>query len=166
MLLNWLKIFVYHFKNSKAFSLLTIIGLALGISGVIFAVLYWDDEHSYDAWNPNKDNYHQVVFDMGFGDVWSTTPAPLASVLKSKTSEIEDYTFVYNWYEEELAETAGKKHIISKITSADSTFFRFMPFEFISGNPKTALKEKNSIALSENTAKQLFGESDPVGEFV
>lgn len=146
--------------------MLTIIGLALGVSGVILAVLYWNDEHSYDAWNPNKDTYHQVIFDMGFDDVWSSSPAPLAPVLQSKASEIEDYTFVHHWYQEQLAETEGKKHIISKITSADSTFFRFMPFEFIFGNPKTALKEKNSIVLSDNTAKQLFGEETPVGELV
>jgi putative ABC transport system permease protein len=166
MLQNWFKTFVYHFKNSKAFSLLTIIGLALGISGVIFAVLYWDDEHSYDAWNPNKDRYHQVIFDMSDGDVWATAPAPLAPLLKSKLSEIEDYTYTTNWYSSGTAENEDKKVYSNKVLTVDSTFFRFMPFEFISGNSKTALKQKNSIVLSVKTAKTLFGDTDPVGSFV
>src|SRR5690554_581001 len=119
MLLNWLKIFVYHFKNSKAFSLLTIIGLALGISGVIFAVLYWDDEHSYDAWNPNKDNIYQVSYDMGDGDVWATSTAPVAPLAKMKIPEIEDFCYLDGWYVKENIEFEGKKIVVEKTIEAD-----------------------------------------------
>src|SRR5690606_10586687 len=120
----------------------------------------------YDAWNPNKDSYHQVIFDMGFGDVWASAPSPLAPVLKSKISEIEDYTYTTTWYSDGIVEYEGQKSYSSKITTADSTFFRLMPFEFLEGNPKTALKEKNSIVLSDKVAKILFGDDDPIGQFV
>lgn len=166
MLQNWFRTFVYHFKNSKAFSLLTIIGLALGISGVIFAVLYWDDEHSYDAWNPNKDNIYQVSYDMGDLDIWANNTAPIAPVAKMKIPEIEDFCYLDGWYVSENIEFEGKKIIATKTIEADSSFFKFFPFEFIYGNPKTALKEKNSIAISENIAKQLFGEENPIDKTV
>jgi putative ABC transport system permease protein len=32
------------------------LGLSIGIAGVIFAILYWNEEQSYDAWNPNKES--------------------------------------------------------------------------------------------------------------
>lgn len=162
MLLNWLKIFVYHFKKNKVFSLLTIFGLALGISGVILSVLYWSDEHSFDAWNPNKDNIYQVSYDMGDGDIWANNTAPVAPVAKMKIPEIEDFCYLDGWYVSENIEFEGKKIIATKTIEADSSFFKFFPFEFIYGNPKTALKEKNSIVLSENIAKQLFGEENPI----
>lgn len=166
MILNWFKTFFYHFKNNKVFSLLTIIGLALGISGVIFAVLYWDDEHSYDAWNPNKGNIYQVSYDMGDGDVWATNTAPVAPLAKMKIPEIEDFCYLDGWYVKENIEFEGKKIVVEKTIEADSSFFKMFPFEFVYGNPKTALKSKNSIAISENISKQLFGDENPIDKLV
>lgn len=54
MLKNWINTFVYHVKNYKFFTILNILGLSIGIAGLIFAILYWNDEQSYDQWNPNK----------------------------------------------------------------------------------------------------------------
>lgn len=166
MLKNWFKIFVYHFKNNKLFSLLTILGLALGISGVILSVLYWNDEHSYDAWNPNKDSYHLVSFQMGFDDIWSYSPAPLGPALQMSVPEVETFSFLGVNYFEVLAEANGKKTLLEKVFQSDSTFFEIIPFELIVGNQKTILKEKNSIALSEKVARQLFGDDDPLGQTI
>lgn len=47
MLKNWLKIFLYQIKDNKIFTALNILGLSMGIAGLIFAILYWNDEHSY-----------------------------------------------------------------------------------------------------------------------
>ena len=55
MLRNWFNIFIYQIKNNKLFTVLNTLGLSLGIAGLIFAVLYWNDEHSYNAWNPEKE---------------------------------------------------------------------------------------------------------------
>jgi len=166
MLQNWFKTFVYHFKNSKAFSLLTIIGLALGISGVIFAVLYWDDEHSYDAWNPNRDCIYQVSYDLGDGNIWANNTAPVAPNASMRISEIEGYCYLDGWYVSENIEFEDKQLVVSKTLEADSLFFKFFPFEFIYGNPETALVAKNSIALSKDISQQLFGDEDPVDKFV
>src|SRR5690606_33142578 len=157
-----LKIFVYHFKKNKVFSLLTILGLGIGILGVIFAVLYWDDDHSYDAWNPNKGNIYQVSYEMGDGDVWATSTAAVATIANMKIPEIEDFCYLDGWDVKENIEFEGKKIVVEKNIEADSSFFKMFPFEFVYGNPKTALKSKNSIAISENIAKQLFGEENPI----
>lgn len=166
MLLNWLKIFVYHFKKNKVFSLLTILGLGIGISGVILSVLYWNDEHSYDSWNPNKDIIYQLSYDMGEKDIWANNTAPVAPIAKMKIPEIEDFCYVDGWYVKESIEFEGKKIVVQKTIEADSSFFRMFPFEFIYGNPKTALKNKNSIAISENISKQLFGDENPIDKLV
>jgi putative ABC transport system permease protein len=51
MLSNYIKIFLYHLKQNKLFSFLNVFGLAIGIAGLIFALLYWNDEQSYNEWN-------------------------------------------------------------------------------------------------------------------
>src|SRR5690606_40478184 len=86
----------------------------------------------------------------------------VAPVDKMKIREIEYLCYLDGWYVSENIEFEGKKIIATKTIEADSSFFKFFQFEFIYGNPKTALKEKNSIALSENISKQLFGEENPI----
>jgi putative ABC transport system permease protein len=65
MIFNWFKIFIYHLKQNKLFSFLNVLGLSIGIAGVIFAILYWNNENTYDKWNPEKENVYQVLNKIG-----------------------------------------------------------------------------------------------------
>ena len=163
MILNWIKIFIYHLKQNKLFSFLNVLGLSIGIAGVIFAILYWNDEHSYDAWNPNKDNVFQVLVDMGEKVAWTNTPVTFDPFLKDD-SNIEKMIHGVNWYESPLFKYKGKKIIIQKLFNTQNGFFDFFPFEFLQGNPKTALQNENSIVLNQKMAIQFFGTENPIGK--
>jgi hypothetical protein len=45
IMLKKLNIFLYHIKNNKLFYGFECFGLSIGIAGLIFATLYWNDEH-------------------------------------------------------------------------------------------------------------------------
>lgn len=166
MLKNWINIFIYHIKSNKLFTALNILGLSIGISGLIFAILYWNNEHSYDQWNPDKDRIYSVMNDIGEGNIWSVNPATIAPILKITSPALESYCYTQITYYKETITYKGKRELIDGIYTAQSTFFTFFPFEFIHGNGKTALKDRNSIALSEETASQLFGNENPMGKHV
>lgn len=166
MLKNWLKIFLYQVKNNKLFTVLNVLGLSIGIAGLIFSILYWNDEQSYNAWNPEKENVFQVITELGPGMIWGTTTAPVGPLLKATSPEIEDYCYMNDWYSNDIIIYKNKKEMIDKIFDAQSNFFAFFPFEFIKGNPKTALEDKSSIAISEETAQRLFGDEDPMGKSI
>ena len=163
MIINYIKIFIYHLKQSKLFSFLNVLGLSIGIAGVVFAILYWNDEHSYDAWNPNKDNVFQVLADVGQKEAWTNTPVTFDAFLKDDPN-IEKMIHCLNWYELPLYKYNGKKIIIEKLLNTENGFFDFFPFEFLHGNPKTALQNENSIVLSQKTAIQFFGTENPIGK--
>lgn len=166
MLKNWTNIFIYHIKNNKLFTALNVLGLSIGIAGLIFAILYWNEEHSYDQWNPEKDRIYSVMNDIGGGNIWSTNPAASAPILKTISSDLESYCYTQAQYSKETILYNGKSTVIEKTFSAQSNFFNFFPFEFISGNGKTALKDLNSIAFSEKTALRIFGNENPMGKQV
>lgn len=166
MILNWLKIFVYHFKQNKLFSILNVLGLSIGISGLIFAILYWNEEHSYNAWNPEKEKIFEVFNDMGDAGIWASNPAPLGPIVIKTSKDIDSYCYYNPWYYEEIVSYKGKKELINKIIDAQSNFFSFFPFEFVKGSPKTAIQDGNSMAISESTAKLLFKEDEPLGKQV
>lgn len=164
MLNNWLKIYLYQIKNNKFFTALNVLGLSLGIAGLVFSILYWNDEHAYNSWNPDKDKIFYSVADLGEDKVWGASAAPVGFHLAS-IPEVAEYCYMNAWYNSEVLDYKGKKEIISKVTDAQKNFFSFFPFEFIHGNPKTALDE-SSVVISEATAKRLFGNKNPMGEQV
>lgn len=163
MLKNWLKIYLHQLKNNKLFTSLNILGLSIGISGLIFSILYWNEEHSYDAWNTDNEKVFLVFNDMGNGNIWNTNTAAVDQHLK-KFPELESHCFFRNYYVDEVFEYNKKKELIEGVLIAQKNFFTYFPFEFVKGSPKNALADANSIALSEKTAKRIFGDEDPMGK--
>ncbi|KUJ61018.1 multidrug ABC transporter substrate-binding protein [Flavobacteriaceae bacterium CRH] len=166
MLKNWTNIFIYHIKNSKFFTALNVLGLSIGIAGLIFAILYWNEEHSYDQWNPEKDNIYSVMSNLGGGNVWAVTSAIPAPILKSTTSYLDEYCFYRSNYSKQTIQYQGRTELFDKVFTAQSSFFSFFPFEFIRGNAKSAIHDRNSIAISEETATRLFKGENPMGKQV
>ncbi|WP_129746784.1 ABC transporter permease [Flavobacterium anhuiense] len=166
MLKNWTNIFIYHIKNNKFFTTLNILGLSIGIAGLIFAILYWNDEHAYDQWNPEKDKIFIAMNDFGGGNIWTTNSPIPGKMLNATTSYLDKYCYFRVNYTTETIQYKGKIELVDKIFSAERSFFSFFPFEFIQGSAKTALHDRNSMAISEEAAAQIFKNENPMGKQV
>ncbi|WP_029271652.1 ABC transporter permease [Flavobacterium sp. KJJ] len=167
MIFNWFKIFVYHLKQNKLFSFLNVLGLSIGVAGVIFAILYWNNENAYDQWNPEKENVYQSLNKIGTtGDTWATNSIPFGETCKATIPEIETISFFNNWYNEAPIKYQNQKVMDKKITVSDNGFFDVFPFPIIKGAKTNILKEKNSVALSEEAAKLLFKDENPIGKSI
>ncbi|MFE3872102.1 ABC transporter permease [Flavobacterium sp. ZS1P70] len=163
MLLNYIKIFLYHLKQNKLFSFLNIFGLAIGISGLIFALLYWNEEQSYDAWNPEKDNIYQVLVQLTGMPVFSDCALFLKPIL-DKDTNVEKVVYADSWYQKDKIIYKGKKEIVDKIINVEPDFFSLFPFEIIKGDAVSALKDDSSVAISDVIAKRVFGDENPIGK--
>jgi len=166
MLRNWINIYLYQIKNNKFFTALNILGLSIGVAGLVFAILYWNDEKSYDAWNPEKERIFLLVNQIDENVFWTSGSAAVGPNLAAKSSEVESYCYLNDWYADEIIAAGAKKIQFSKILDAQRTFFEFFPFEFVEGNIKTAMPDENSICLSEDTAQQLFKSEPALGKEV
>jgi putative ABC transport system permease protein len=167
MIFNWFKIFIYHLKQNKLFSFLNVLGLSIGIAGVIFAILYWNNENAYDQWNPEKENSFQVLNDIGMtGDVWTTNSIPFGRTCKATIPEIEQISFFNLWYNQVVIKYQNKKILDRKVIVSDNGFFDIFPFPIVKGAKKDILKEKYSVAISEDQAKLLFKNDDPIGKTI
>ncbi len=164
MILNWTKIFIYHLKQNKLFSFLNVLGLSIGIAGLIFAILYWNDEHAYDLWNPNKDNVFLVVNQMDPTTFWTSSSAPVGATVKEKNKQVASYCYISGDYTNDIIRYKNKKVQSDEILSAQKNFFEYFPFEFIEGNLTSALPDENSICLSQKMASQLFGNQKALGK--
>lgn len=141
---------------------MNVLGLSIGIAGLIFAILYWNDEQSYDQWNPEKEKVFTVLSDIGKDVIWSTNPGALEPYLKSD-SRIANVVY-HDWYQAEVFKYKGKTHVINKTFNTQNDFFELFPFETLQGNVETALSKENSVAMNEKTAQKFFGNDNPIGK--
>ncbi|MCW3168006.1 ABC transporter permease [Chryseobacterium sp. 09-1422] len=158
MIKNWLKIAFINYRNNWLSTIINILGLSVGLCVFLLIYIHWQDEKSYEQHNANKDNIFLVENKNGDFGTMVVSSFPELSVSKEKFSEIEDYTIANIWggYKVRLM-TADKSAFVTSCRASDSVF-DFFPFEKIAGSFKNAISDKSKIAISEETAKTLFGD--------
>ncbi len=169
MIAHYLKIVARSLWKNKGFSSINIIGLAIGMACSLLIFLYIQDEKSYDRFHKDSDRVHRVVKDFlnddGSRIPDATTPAALAPAMMREIPEVEKIARVFpSWGGTWLVKYKEKKISEERVYRVDSSFFDVFTFPFIKGDPKSALKDVNSIIITESIAKKYFGKEDPMGK--
>lgn len=166
MLKNYLKITWRSLLRQKAFSLINIIGLAIGMASAALILFWVQNEFSYDQFHTKKDRLYQVynrsVFD-GKLWCWGTTPKIMAKTLKQDYSQIEEVTHTTGG---NFLFTVGEKRLNIDGMFTDQGFLNIFSFPLVSGNQSTALKNNNSIVITEKLSKKLFGNDNAMGKVI
>ena len=91
MFRNYIIFAARNIFNSKAHSLINILGLSIGFASAIFIALFVNDEFSFDRYHRNADNIYRVAHNWNSGEKitpWARTSAPLAPKLAEGFPEI------------------------------------------------------------------------------
>ena len=168
MLKNYLKIALRNLLKFKAYSLINVLGLAIGIAACIIIMLFVKDELSYDKFNKKAEQIYRVHVKaavMGKEMKTANSPAPLGETFVKEFPEVEQYTRIMR-SENMLIRYKENVFNENRFFWADSTVFDVFTIPFIEGNPKTALIEPHSIVLTTTTAKKYFGNEDPINKIM
>ncbi|MEQ8523790.1 ABC transporter permease [Gracilimonas sp.] len=168
MLKNYFKIAIRNLTRNKVFGFISILGLAVGITGATLLYLYVDNELGYDAFYEKSDQIYRVVeIDDSQGQrtrYYGQTAPVLGSTLEENFPEIEKLVRVYQPIGHVDMEWKGEALSERNWLMADPAFFELFDFEVVQGDISTALSEPNSVVISEKKAQQLFGNQNPIGE--
>ncbi|MBO6585346.1 MAG: ABC transporter permease [Gracilimonas sp.] len=171
MFKNYLKISVRNLLNKKGYSLINILGLAIGLATSLLIVLYVLNEWSYDKFHSNSDRIYRVVQTMTSEDrveEQATTPFRLGPVLDAEFPDHIEKTVRFFDMQEENHTFLNREDQVSFRESnfyfVDSTFFDVFSAELIQGNPSEALKNPLSLVISEDLASKYFGDENPIGQ--
>jgi putative ABC transport system permease protein len=165
---NHLLIAFRNLSRNKAFSLINILGLAIGLATCLLIMVYVLDEASYDKQFRDVGQLYRVAMGTG-GEGWAAGPAPLAGGLKSDFPEVAEAARLMkfpNMDNTVLEYTQGKesrRFLEPNGYYVDSSFFKVLSFPFVAGDPQTALDRPNTIVISQTIAAKLFGKEDPIG---
>lgn len=167
MLKNYFKIAIRSLFKNPSYSFINIGGLAIGIASSILILLWVADEYSYDRFHKNYNSiyklYQSQQWAQGIG-TGTSMPYPLREALLNKTSEVK-YLVMTNWGEGNTLQVAEKS--LTKFgLSATEDFFNMFSFDMIKGDLSSALKDPNSIVITESTAKALFGNAEPLNQLI
>ena len=167
MLNNWLKIAFINYKKNWLSTFINLFGLTVGLTGFMLILMHWNDEESYEKWNPKKDNiYYFQTYNKKENTYGAAISVPLAENAKKRISEVEDFVLMTNTGSAYKMTTKYKTVYQDNGFAFSENFFNFFPFKLISGSYKNALKNDTDIIISKQTAQNLFGKTDVIGETI
>ncbi|QJD98184.1 FtsX-like permease family protein [Mucilaginibacter robiniae] len=170
MLLNYFKTAVRNFKRNPFFSLINVVGLAIGISAAMVIYLIAQYDFGFDRFEPNADKIYRIVSVMHFQNNESRNPGvpyPLPNTVKNEVSGISVTAPVYLTYggikvsvpvtSSEIIKLKGQEHIVY----ADNNYFQLIPYHWLAGSIKQSLMQPFKVVLTASRAKAYFNISNP-----
>lgn len=167
MILNYIKIALRNLSRHKGYTSINILGLAVGMALFILALLYSNFHLGFDKFHDDAERIHWLTRTIKGKNseelhsyFSSTTIKPL---LDNKIPGIEDIVR-FTEGETQIIKFENKKFLEKKIFFVDERFLSFFSFDLLSGDKGSALKEPNSVVITETIKKKFFGEENPVGK--
>jgi predicted permease len=154
-----LKAGLRNFWKNKSYSILNILGLAIGIAcaGLIF--LWVEDETAFDKVHVKKDRLYLVMNNWPFSQHFSTyddTPGLMAPAVKKEIPGIANACRITEGQNTQLVRI-GNKTVYADGAYADSSLFSMFTIPFVQGSAATAFPQLHSMLITEKTARKFFG---------
>lgn len=168
MFRNYFKIALRNLIKNRGYSFINIGGLAVGLASALLIFLWIADEYSFDKFQTNYNRIYQLYqsqeWNMGHIGTGNSMPYPMKEVLPTKASQIQ-YICMTNWGEGNMVQV-GENRMNKFGLSVSEDFLKMFTFTLIKGDQNHALDDPTSIVITESTAKALFGDAEPMGQYI
>lgn len=164
-----LKIALRNLWKNKTSSLINVIGLAIGLAACLMLLLYVSYEWNFDKQAKNWQNVYMAMTNVpGEGNkiagTFNGSTTALGPLLKQNLPEAK-YVARMNYGQKSLIAN-GQSSYKKDAKFAEPDILKMYDYQFISGDPKTALSNPLSVILTESMAKTLFGTADVLNKSV
>lgn len=167
---NYIKIAWRNLVRQKAFSLINIAGLAIGMAACLLILQHVIFELSYDKIHDKAERIYRVRQDRyNEGELttqWAGGAYAVGNSFKDAFPEIEAYTKLVKRREMVAEGKDNAQFKVERVFYASDDFFKVFSFPLLQGDGRTALKAPNTAVISASLAKKLFGNSDPLGKSI
>ncbi len=159
MFINYIKTILRSYKRHLFFSLINILGLAIGIASVILILLWINDQLSYDKFVKNRNEIYRLeAID------WVGLPAFFLDYINN-VPEIDEVVRIADSQNSFLLFNK-KSYDVSNLVFADSVIYDFFNFNYILGTKEQVRNTPFSLVITESTAQRIFGNNNPIGKLI
>lgn len=165
MFRNYLTIALRTLAHNKAYSVINVVGLSIGLAAAMLIILYTKDEVSYDRFHTNGPNLFRITRR-------ELSPAGKLEVKDPNTGYFQGPKFsagvpeirAFTRYQSQQFDIKQGTEVVSQeVFLADSSFFSVFSFPLLSGNPHSALKQPKTVVISAKMAEKQFGTTEVLG---
>jgi putative ABC transport system permease protein len=176
MLSNYFRIATRILARNKLYTVINVLGLALGVCGCIVIWLVGSFEMSFDRFHPNGDRIYRVVGSPKGFLQWSQAIPPLPESMRQQIPGLEGVAtcFDYNESPQVRVPEAGKpdrvveplmalqEDWVTGIAIVDHDWFGIFHYRWLAGNPATVLTQPFTVVLTESAVRRYFNGLAPV----
>ncbi len=169
MLRNYAVISYRNIVKNAGYSLISLLGLAVGLASFILILAYVRFETSYDRFHEKADRTFRLLSTgsmsgMKPGEFDVGSPDPAATVLKTEFPEVRHAARVMKQFNDPAVLSFEGKAFAESGLIADQDFLEIFSFPLLRGDRPRALDAPGTIVITERVARKLFGGQDPVGK--
>ena len=171
MLKNYIKVAFRSLRRQPAYTALNIMGLTVGIASSLIILLYIFHETSFDKQHSKGDRIYRLSTHITEPDnsfKWASMTWRAAFTVKNENPEVVQAARLQG-----MSGQGGMRFTLNQVDyfqdnvyTADSTVFDIFDYDFVSGNPETALEAPNSIVINESMATKIFKGENPLGQTI
>lgn len=156
--------------KSKLYSSLNVLGLTFGMVCFLLIGLYVYDELNFDTQHTEGDKIYRVITHEKNANNEATTVAAAGYMLAEEAPqalpEVEMTTRIQRSGRRNIIDPENPVYVQETVTIADEYFLQVFDFPLLEGDRRTALKEPNTIVVTEDLAMRIFGRKDVVNKNV
>ncbi len=170
MLKNYIVVALRALRRQPGFAAVNIVGLALALALCVLIYQYVLDEAGFDAFHANGDRIVRVVAETYTDGGETENASALTPMVMGPTfaAEMPDVEASVRFRQSRILTRRGLEDDGEAqdrtVLFADPSLFDVFSFDLEAGDAETALSRPDGVVLSAETAAELFGESNAMGE--
>jgi len=164
-----LKIALRNLWKNKTSSFINVVGLAIGLAACLMLLLYVTYEWNFDKQAKESANVFTTMTNI-LGDngkiavTFEGSTTAFGPTIKQVLPELR-YMARMDYGGKNLIAN-GQNAFKRQSKFAEPDILKMYDYQFIQGDPNTALNSPNSVIITESTAKVLFGTTDVLNKIV
>ncbi len=175
MFKNYLTIALRNLRHHQTYTTLNILGLTIGMASGLLIFLFISHHLSTDRHHQKFDRIYRIVTDLhledGSVEYYPEAPLPMAKAFRTDFPQIEQAAFLKMNRELTVSvapnQSAATRFLELNTTAfVESELFDILDYQWLQGNQKTALREPNTVVITQSLAKKYFGSRDPMGQTI
>ncbi len=167
MFRNYLKIAWRNLIRNRVLSTINIAGLSIGLTAVMFILLFVRDEVSYDRFHAQANQLYRIVLDTTTPDGTEirtgATGLPQGPAFAAELPEVADFCRVQGY---EMLVRKKDEGIYQQVMYVDPSFLNLFSFDLLAGDPNTLLNDPGNVVITDNMARTYFGTTDVLNRFL
>lgn len=161
MINNFFKIILRNLWRYRAYAMVNIIGLGIGIAAVVWGFQTYQFSFGFDDFHPERDQvFRGLTSKEGAGEIKGIFPMAAVRAAKYDLAGIGE-TAVLDERGLSIKTTTGETFAESAHFTNPS-FFKLFNFPLIAGSNN--LEDPSSVLITEKTARKYFGNENPLGK--